>query len=246
MQIPPAISLVFVTNRPGALEILHDNLRRQTFTNFELVIADDLADTREYPLAPYKVTHFKPRQKQYGDAWNLNKAYNDALGKAQGLLLVFLQDYIWIPANGLERFWEVYQDYPDALVTGVGHKAQLPDTLPVTPCKPTGVSEMDERVYFGSDFQEADYSYWELNWASCPRRIMPKFEEDMDKFYGGDNQVVALKASRSGHKIYVDRTNQCIGYNQALFGRPDDWEERHSNKENRLISKLGYLASLTG
>ncbi len=144
----------------------------------------------------------------------------------------FLTDFIWIPANGLERFWEVYQLYPDALVTGVGHKAQ--DGL-------EGISETDERVFGEPGVHETDFTWYELNWASCPTKIAPRFDEAMDEFYGGENQVFAMKAVARGHKIYLDRSNVCIGLNQAQWGRPTDWEEKHHNKENRIAERVRHM-----
>lgn len=222
-----SISIIFVTNRPGALEILHENLKRQTFKDFEAIIADEL--DREYE-ASYSFKHFKPRQKKDGEVWNLNKAYNDALEKAEGQLIVFLQDYIWIPSNALERFWELYQLYPDDLITGVGHKAKH---------GLEGISEVDERVFGEPGISPGNESHYELNYASCPRNKLVPFDETMDQHYGGENQVFALRVQKSGSKIWIDRSNRCIGYSQEeCGGRPKDWEEQHSNKNNRLLDKL--------
>lgn len=240
------ISLIFVTNRSGAIEVLKENLDRQTFRKFEVIIADDLfherkEETKEL-LKDYEFLHFFPRQKEEGEAWNLNKAYNDALNAARQELVVCLQDYIWIPANGLERFIDVNKVHPDSMITGVGHKAEKPDELPVDPKeKMAGLSEIDDRVNGERGVHESDWTYYELNWASCPRSLFPSFEEDMDKYYGGENQIVALKFSLKGGKVYIDRSNECVGYNQALFGRPDDWEEKHHNKDNRLNKKIQSL-----
>lgn len=212
----PSISVVCVTNRPGAVDILKENMDRQTFRDFEVIIADDSRGWEHEVLK-----HFKPREKAPGDAWNLNKAYNDALAIVDGELIVFLQDYIWIPANGLQRFWEMYKMFPNDLVTGVGHKAK--EGL-------EGISEIDDRANGAPGVFESNYSYYELNWASCPTAIAPRFDEDMDTHYGGENVVFALKAQQKGAKIWVDRSNRCIGYNQSMFPRPTDWESRHCNK----------------
>jgi len=68
-----------------------------------------------------------------------------------------------------------------------------------------------------------------LNWASCPAKIMPKFNEEMDKHYGGENQYISYKLE--GHKCYLDRANECKGLSQEICGgRPQDWESKHFNK----------------
>lgn len=214
------ISVVCATNRVNAVPYLLTQLEKQTFKDFEVIVADDLCET------PLFEKHFKPRQKGEGDAWNLNKAYNDCLDKVEGELIVFLQDFIWIPANGLERFWEIYQLYPNDLVTGVGHKAK--NGL-------EGISEVDERAIGEPGLYEGNHTLWEMNWASCPAKIAPRFLEEMDKHYGCENQVYALQATYKGAKVWIDRSNKCIGFSQEeCGGRKSDWEENHWNKQNRL------------
>lgn len=209
----PKISVVFVTNRSGAIEYLNKQLSKQTLQNFEVIIANDSEDSGG----------FKPRQKDDGDAWNLNKAYNDCLDKVTGDLVVFLQDFIWIPANGLERFWEVHEIYPDDLITGVGHKALNGIE---------GISETDERVIGEPGVSPGNESHFELNWAACPANKLVRFDEDMDKHYGGENQVFALKVQKQfKNNIWIDRSNRCIGLSQeSCGGRPENWEELHANK----------------
>lgn len=228
------ISVVMVTNRAGAPEYLMHQLEKQTFKDFEVIIADDLTDKTG--------NHFKPRQKEPGEVWNLNKAYNDALSKVSGELIVFIQDYIWLKANALQRFWDVYQMYPNALVTGCGHKAATPDTLPIDPAEmPKGISEFDDRCFGVQGVVPSDWTFYELNYASCPTSCLVSFEEDMDKHYGGENQVFALKASiERNADVLLDRANQCIGLNQSIWPRQKDWEENHANKGflNQKITSL--------
>lgn len=225
------ISVIFVTNRYCYKEILADNMNRQTFRDFEVIVADENYN------GGYSIfdVHFKPRQKLILDAWNVNKAYNDCLDRARGELLVFLQDYIWIPADGLQRFWDDYQKYPDALITGVGHKWN--DTF-------TSIVEEDRRANGPEGVHVTDYmaTAWELNWAACPRAIMPRFDERMDAYYGGENLYIQRKACLSGARMVIDRSNVCKAFSQDYCGgRPTDWEEKHANKDGRLAAFLKHL-----
>jgi glycosyltransferase involved in cell wall biosynthesis len=206
MESTCKISVVCVTNRKGAIPFLLEQLEKQTFRDFEAIIANDSDDEGG----------FIPRQKNEGDVWNISKAYNDCLEKVNGELIVFLQDFIWIPANGLQRFWDMYQILPNALVTGVGHKYK-PDLKTIV--------ESDDRVAGERGMIESDWTYYELNWASCPAELAPKFDEDMDTHYGGENQIFALK---SGLDVWIDRLNECKGIEHT--DRPVEWEIRHSNK----------------
>src|SRR5579872_6687431 len=234
------ISVVCVTNRKSAKEFLFAQLDKQTFKDFEVIVADDSIwdcscekdKWREHtmiirPSGEYwGGCHFHPRQKQEGDVWNLNKAYNDCLKRAKGELIVFLQDFINIPANGLQRYWDMYQLYPKDLVTGCGHKYENEKIV-----------ETDDRVFGERQIVPSDWTYFELNWAACPRTSLVHFEEDMDKFYGGENQIFALKALlEHGAQVWLDRKNECRGL--AHHDRPENWEEMHSNKFNRLNEKI--------
>jgi hypothetical protein len=205
---------------------------RQIFRDFEVIVAAD----KPAELIAYDQWYtFTPRQKSPNDVWNINKAYNDCLDRAEGELLVFLQDFIWIPDDGLLRFWEAYEKYPTALVSGVGHKAAHGHE---------GISEEDRRMYGPPGLTLCDYMQiaWELNWASCPRAIMPRFEERMDAYYGGENLYIQRKAVLNGALMAIDRSNRCIAYSQEeCGGRPDNWEEMHCNKEGRLAAFLHSL-----
>lgn len=227
----PKISVIFVTNRKGWENILHFNLFRQTFRDFEIIVADEYALDATIMFGDH---HFKPREKLKGDVWNINKAYNDAIYRATGELLVFLQDYIWIPDDGLERFWNLHEKYPVSFLAGVGHKAAF---------LLHGISEVDPKTEGSKLPEEVNHTYFELNWGAAPRDIMPLFNEEMDKYYGGENQYVARKAILAGASVIIDRQNVCIGYSQASCGgRPDNWEIMHANKEGRLAGFLSQLS----
>lgn len=166
--------------------------------------------------------YFKPRQKNDGDVWNINKAYNDCLNHVKGELIVFLQDFIWIPANGLQSFWDLYQIYPTGYATAPGHKYKADLKT---------VDEFDNRVVGERMIEECNWTYWELNWSSCPAEMMPRFNEEMDNRYGGENVYISWKLD--GYICYLDRMNECRGLSQELCGgRPEKWEEFHFNKAN--------------
>ncbi len=217
------ISVICVTNRKNSVPFLFDQLNKQTFKDFEVIVADDGDNPHIF------AKQFIPRQKNDGQAWNLNKAYNDCIGKAEGELIVFLQDFIEISANGLQRFWDIYQLYPTNLVTGCGHKY-----------KNGKIAETDDRCFGDRKLVPSDWSYFELNWSSCPTKVCPKFEEDMDKFYGGENQIFALKALLEFKaEIWLDRENVCKGL--VHEDRAENWERQHVNKAGRLNQKLNEV-----
>lgn len=219
-QLPSSckISVICVTNRIGAGAFLEEQLSKQTFKDFEVIIADDSEELGWHEGWDW----FWPRQKDDGDVWNINKAYNDCLSMVNGELIVFLQDFIEIKANGLQRFWDLYQLYPNDLITGCGHKYE-----------DEKIVETDDRCFGERTLVPSDWTYYELNWASCPTHIAPRFDESMDKFYGGENQIFALNSKAA---VWLDRTNECKG--EAHYDRPENWEAEHTNKNGRLNEKI--------
>lgn len=243
------ISVLYNTIRPGGFDILKNTLDKQTERDFEVVIVDGWKGEREQEvfeyLQDYKVTYLKGLPKLNNDVWTLNKDYNFGLSHCSGELIIFIQDYLWIPHDGFEMLLETYLQYPTALVTGHGHKAMYPNksdnlngTLSIwhTPNreKPTGMSEIEGRTINGFGIEKVGFLEWEMNFASAPKKVLDDiggFDEDMDEYYSGDNVVVACKAEKAGSKILLHKDIKIVGFNQdAFFPRPLDWEEKHSNK----------------
>ena len=246
------ISILYVTKRPGGFDILRDNLRRQTYQDFEVVIVDELYDWRYREVAEYfkryNIKHIQPRPANEGDVWNINKAYNDGLDVCSGNYIISLQDYIWIPANGFQRFLENMD--ATKCITGCGHKYKKPEEIEYEgklkcfnklPELDGDIIEFDDRMRFSLGLIESEPSYFELNWAIFPKNKELRFSEEMDKFYGCDNIYLGILAEDLGMSIYVDSLNVCKGYSQNLFGRPENWEEKHHNKDQRFVKYLWTL-----
>lgn len=246
------ISVLYNTIRPGGFDILKNTLDKQTERDFEVVIVDGWEGEREKEvleyLKDYKVIYLKGLPKLTTNVWTLNKDYNLGLSYCTGELVIFIQDYLWIPHDGFERMLSVYADNPTAFVTSVGHKGMYPNTAQTmngkisiweTMCieKPTGMSEIEGRTVNGFGIEEVPFEQWEMNFASAPKAILDKiggFDEDMDDYFSGDNVVVACKAHVAGSKVLIDKDNKIVGFNQdAFFPRHPEWNSKHSN--------LGYL-----
>jgi len=247
----PKVSVLCVTNRPGALAILRAGLEKQTYKNFNLVVVDGMCDRdpgSELSGSGINWQWFaepEPKNKQITSVpFNLGQAYNYGITNCSGEYIFCLQDYIWIPANAIEKFVDRITLDADkkTVVIGVGHKAKYPESIEgMTPEmiaeKPTGISEIDDRLVDSNrDVQWVDSSKFELNYAMAPKQMFYDaggLEESFDNtFYGADNTALGLKAEIMGYKFLIDKSNECIGYNQSLFPRPCDWEQRHNNKGN--------------
>lgn len=245
------VSVITITNRPGGIDMAWASLRKQTFQDFEWILVDELFERRaievvEYVASP-RLYYMQAVQKDPEKAWNLSACYNFALLNARGKIVVSLQDYIWIPGDGLQRFVTAIEEMGEVFITGVGHKAERPgkeDIVdpdgPVTifgkpfEGRPEGIKERDGRIDGGTGIVETNYSFFELNWSAFPMRVAEEiggFDEEMDRVYGGENINFALRAHLAGHRIFMDKSNECVGiHHQSIFPRPADWEIRHANK----------------
>lgn len=245
-----AISVVTVTNRPGSIDITWPTLLRQSFQDFEWVLCDELYDWRRHEVATYvgdgRLRHVRAPVVD-GDLWNLNKSYNEALRHCRGQLVVSLQDYIWIAADGLERFWALFQAHgPRVFMSGVGngyapppvhdHGGKISAFGPAfSPEAHVGGSPLrtgvDCRFNGVLDVEAAGPRSWELNWAGAPLDGLYDvggFPEQHDgQFVSCDNLSVAHAAHSRGYEFLLDKTNECHLFDhRPLFPRPG-WEEHH-------------------
>lgn len=160
------ISVLTPTIRPQGLHRVQESLRKQTFKDFEWLVEVGLG-----------VEH------------DLNKAYNKMIRRANGELIVFLQDYTSIPDDGLEKFWNFYVENKNTFTT-----APLGKTIDGNEIK------WDWRKYKN----EIDFQGWEIDWGACPKSALfdiGGFNEDLDKFWSFDNVDVAYRAKMLGYNF---------------------------------------------
>lgn len=229
------ISVMNLTNRPGGIDILWANMKRQTLQDFELVLVDGLWQQREDEVKQYindpRLKYVRQTKEEDGRLSNLAHADNVGFRNCSGELIVCLQDYIWINPYGLEKYWQAYVNNPHALVTGVGHQYALPSQKDIVDShgkitvfekpytsKPQVQTWSDPRLKTdGETFYMCYPQDWELNWASIPRRIIYELggmDEQYDyEGFAWDNVNIAVRADMLGYKTYIDQTNICMGFN---------------------------------
>lgn len=116
----PKISVLLCTARPPQSYIEHpewdclgkivDDLSKQTFKDFELIIVDGLHAHREAPKADFPIYHIPPRET----LWTRNKkvaicAYrNTGLAIARGELVVNLDDCCELGPEHLACYWRAW------------------------------------------------------------------------------------------------------------------------------------------
>lgn len=263
----PQISVLYISNRYGSLDILKANLERQLHQDFELVFVDGLYHERKEEVKEYfkdfKVKHIDDKSILLTEGF-LNKiarVQNLGFKNCEGELIVSLQDYIYITQDGLKKFWFLHKhNNGKALITGMGHQYYYPSVEDIKTFK--GLVTVFEKEYkkkpetkhwhdprfSGSIELRAGYPIeWEMNWAAIPTKIIYEIggmDEQYDKEgFGWDNTNIAERACMMGYKVLFDPTNECYGFDH------DGWcpnplkvnrisaEKYHFDQMNKMMRK---------
>lgn len=246
------------TYRPGGLDVLEASLMRQTYRDFVWIVSDqrflqrhevwkEINDRVDFPI------YFVSRDIPEGNKRNLAAMYNAArefVLNEDYHMLISLQDYIWAPPDGIEKFVELQAG--DNLVTGVTHISRDPFPNKIVDIegdytifkepyidKPSRMSWEDVRVteIYTSDHDKVgvDPGHWEANWAAVPRSILNEisWDETYDKGIAYENADFAWQAyKRFGTQVIMDKTNIAISLpHKDYFSGEREEIEKFSNRD---------------
>lgn len=231
----PKISVITPTVRPEGLKLVEKALKRQTLKDFEWIIIHPKSS--EIGTLGVPVVDVIEPEKQIGDVWTLNKAYNAAIRQAKGELIVSWQDYTYADPETLERFWTHYQQEPNVLVGAVGNKYE-DDTWTVKTWQDPRENN-DNGVYYPVWFSDIE---WNLN--SVPKQALYDvggFDEELDKYYGMDGYSVNARIARIGG--YDFKLDQSIKSYSTEHSRLPDWEEKNAIHGPYQDRAKAYLAN---
>lgn len=181
----PRISVLTPTIRPEGLKVTQECLRDQTFTEFEWLV-----------------------EVNYTGKHDLNAAYNRMLRRAQGTLVVSLQDYIRVRPDFLERWWQAYEENRTSFMTAPVGKVNAFDA--------GDMPRWDWRAYRMNDkdtTRDNDFRCWEIDNGAAPLEVLKKiggFDERLDEWWSSDNVSVGKRAHLAGY------TFKCIFDNPGL------------------------------
>lgn len=263
----PKVALFLPTYRPGGLDVFEASVERQTIKPDVIIVSDDRKRIDEWAhVAEYleQQIHLVYPQKNLGDLRNLAAGYNEAayFALTQGCnLFISLQDYIWIPENGIERFIYCHHKWPDALLTGLTHisKDPYPSEIrdidnpysifnsPFTD-KPGEIDWIDVRKHGIYDFSngeifEVQPEHWEANWAAVPTSMFErgiKWNREYDKGIAYENMDFAKQCKKETNcDILLDLKNEAISLPHKKYW-PD--EEKDIKKySNRWLFESKWL-----
>jgi len=252
----PKVSVITPTIREGWWRIMSENLANQTYKNFEWIIVDDYKVDRrpiaekyakEYGL-DIKYLRGDKISKFYNRRCGLVAANNKAWQNASGELLVWLQDFILIPDNGIEQLVTIYNHNPDALIAPVDiyydcEKANMENKEDWWPDVANDWDgDKSQKVLANETWRnsrvknqgmrESENPFdFELNYGAIPKKIIEHlngFWQFMDDGLGYDNTCLAFRALKLGYKIIIDDTNicKCINLWPIIGGTPQNIVKR--------------------
>jgi GT2 family glycosyltransferase len=247
------VSVLYISNRYGSIDILKASLDRQSFTDFDLVFIDGLKEDREeqvleyFKNSEYKVTYKKEPKMPDGALMALTFAINEGFRQCKGDLIVLLQDYIYVPYDGIEKFVYLSELHNNkALLTGISHQFDTPEKDEITnpkglitifdkdyKDKPYNRGWTDPRFIGNYDVREAQPIEWETNWALIPREVIYDLG-GVDETYAFngfnmDNLNLSQRAVLLGYKIYLDPSNEVFCFHHFKWWGNKFAEARQTN-----------------
>lgn len=240
------VSVIFCTARHGGLDILVESMKGQTYgmENIEVIVVDELR--RNHHLScPDKYTIVEPPPKKDGMFWNLSASLNAGVRAASGELIVLLQDYIWVPPAGIQKFVERSLQEPRSIITGVGHQYSLPSHVDYPsglfscwstfPGPPSGELTFSDPRSSRPGFYLCIPVEWEANWGAFPRQAwidIGGFDEEFDAGWGYDNVNFSERCQMAGYHIFIDTYNEVLCYSHInLFGEQKRRDEAPNNQK---------------
>lgn len=195
------ISIITPSIRPEGLKITQECLKNQTFQDFEWLVEIGL-----------------------GNKHDLNKAFNACLMRAKGEIVVFLQDYIKIEQDALQRVVDTFKGNFTTYPVGKTNKLDY-----------LGEVKWDWRNIRNEG--EIPWNYWEIDFGSCPREQIVNiggFDEELDKYWSCDNINVGCRADLAGHKFELIKI-PAIAYDHDAFIEHPFRKDYHPNFNNERM-----------
>lgn len=231
------ISVITPTIRKEGLKLVEESLKKQTFQDWEWLIGSKFD-----PEVSTEQSHWV-KDTHTGGYWTLNRSYNDLIRRARGELIVSWQDWIWVPPDGLQKFWDNYEN-TKGILTGVGDQYERLNKWGKPEIKIWADPRKTDK--YGS-FYECFPQDIEWNWAAIPKEALFKvggFDEELDFLgYGGDQLQVGVRLDALGYKSYIDQTNESftLRHGREDFGGQQRWDEQHVLFNGKYDARLAEI-----
>lgn len=248
--------------RPGGLDVNYASLKKQQHVDLDdviWIIADELYEQRREVVMEeaqdLQVIHFDSSTLRVpGNRRTLAAAYVWAIEKARDLdadLFVSMQDYMWVPDEGLAMFEEVAgRAERPTLPTGLTSISA--DPPPSAVIDPEGLWTVFAEAYDGHQPQETHWAdvrdqgqgivayveatWWEANWSAVSKGALFDsrcyYDVAYDRGVAYENQDYAFRAEKLGYKTVLDCDNHAISLPHKQYFPTEELEDfKHMNTD---------------
>jgi GT2 family glycosyltransferase len=202
----PKVSVVIPTfNRKDALKQTIQSFKDQTFTDFEIVVADDGSNDGTNQMVntldlPFPVKH----------VWHENAgrsaARNLGVKAAEGEIIIFNDDHVIVDKNYVTEHLEYHQKYSPGAVRGQMYFINDPKNAPTTPPSLSFMTKLKKRL------EENNPLRFHTGNVSVSKEAFQKikgFDEDF-KEYGFQDQEFGYRLRKAGYRIKFNPN--AVGY----------------------------------
>lgn len=246
----PLVSIITPTIRKGFWATMASNIATQTYKNVEWIVVDDYPkDRKDVMLKACAKWGLKHKYVRGGKSnkfhYGLSTANNLGWKNSNGELLIWLQDFVYMPENGVEKLVDIYRHNPNALIAPT-------DTYYYPKFEPNTNSEdwFDGRTDVVGDFswdnnrnkfegarRSEQPSEFEMNYGAIPRAVLEGvggWYEFFNDGLGFDNTEFAYRALKLGYELIVDDSNRAIAIDhwKALENKQDELGEKRTHRLN--------------
>lgn len=249
------------TIRTGFWNLMANNLKSQTYQNFEWLIVDDYKENRSRVAEKYRnkygleIRYLKGKLARSPYNYALIQADNMAIYNATGSIIVWLQDFILMPPDGLERIVNLHRRYPTALIAPVDEY----HSMSVRPNRENKEDWFDGqtdvigkfirkniRIKLGEVRQTFNPYDFEMNYGAIPTKVARKLNglwEFLDDGLGFNNTDIAMRALRAGFPLLIDERNKamCLDLWEYLTGDDENAKDREWNLNDARYTFLYHL-----
>jgi glycosyltransferase involved in cell wall biosynthesis len=281
------VTILNITRRTGGFDVLEDNLKRQTIlpdliasNDVELLCVDEITGRkrdRAFSMLCKEVgllnwRHIYPPDYDPPRWGKLCRANNTGLKNAHGDYIFFLNDYLWIPDNCLEKMLKASEETPfPLLITCPNDRTNVP---PKSVCR--DLSRNTEYSIYASKFSgrlwnfpnvecwytdarvressEADYHRNPIEWEACvamaPTKLLRDaggWNEELDYGYAQDNIDVANRALilDQSARVYLMREMYTVSIShQQYWDDPADMAEACERNRRKVEPTLEIIQKL--
>jgi len=242
------VSVITPTIRNGWWNLMAENLSKQTYKNIEWIIVDDHKEDRSHIAKKYAQKYGLDIKYTRGERavvrkYGLSSANNVGWQKSSGELLVWLQDFVIIPPDSIERLVNVHTKHPNALIAPVDEYRKMS----VKPNMDNREDWFDGKTDVSGEFirqniriglEELRYSDnpydFEMNIGAIPKKIVDRLNgwwEFFDDALGYDNTEIAMRAMELGYELIVDERLRviCLDLWEHIRGTEENGKDREYN-----------------